>query len=258
MALGGVSYAATSLPKNSVGSKQLKKGAVKRSDIAKGAVTGRKVAAGSLTGKQIDDGHARAGALGRARRKRGHRHRPPRTPAAQTLPAARTLRLARASPTCSAGRRRSTSSRRARSRTFNVKLAFGETKTLFSVGTLTFSAKCLENSPNPAGLAGQDVVELLVATSQNGAILADGANGGLFGANADDFLDTDTVEADRAVAWLNSAAGTALGSIENNGAGYGMHVVDPNGVVVSVVDPVTGAVNLFGSDCLLAGSAIIP
>ena len=37
-----------------------------------------------------------------------------------------------------------------------------------------------------------------------------------------------------------------------------MHVVDPNGVVVSVVDPVTGAVNLFGSDCLLAGSAIIP
>jgi hypothetical protein len=37
-----------------------------------------------------------------------------------------------------------------------------------------------------------------------------------------------------------------------------MHVVDPNGVVVSLPDPVTGAVNLFGSDCLLAGVAIIP
>ena len=37
-----------------------------------------------------------------------------------------------------------------------------------------------------------------------------------------------------------------------------MHVVDPNGVVVSVADPVTGAVNLFGSDCVVAGFAIIP
>ena len=44
--------------------------------------------------------------------------------------------------------------------TFNRKLAFGETQTLFSVGTLTFSAKCVENQASPAGEAGQDVVEL--------------------------------------------------------------------------------------------------
>ena len=143
-------------------------------------------------------------------------------------------------------------------RTFNRKLAFGETQTLFSVGTLTFSAKCVENQTSPNGVTGQDVVELLVATSQNGAILSDGRAGGKFGTDPDDFLNTDTAEAERAVAWQNADTGASYGNIENDGFGYGMHVVDPNGVVVSFADPVTGAVNLFGSDCLLAGSAVIP
>jgi hypothetical protein len=44
LALGGGAYAATQLPKNSVGTKQLKKG----------AVTGKKVAANTLTGANID------------------------------------------------------------------------------------------------------------------------------------------------------------------------------------------------------------
>ena len=251
VALGGVSYAATSLPKNSVGSKQLKKGAVKRSELARGAVTGPKVAAGSLTGKQI-----KASTLGQV------------PSAAHAGSADTATNAARAGSADSAAHARvadllggsapSDFFAASKVRTFNVKLAFGEAQTLFSVGTLTFSAKCVENEANPVGLAGQDVAELLVATSQNGAILSDGQNGGLFGRDADDFLNTDTTEADRAVAWLNADTGTSLGGIENNGAGYGMHVVDPNGVVVSVADPVTGAVNLFGADCLLAGFAIIP
>ncbi len=43
VALGGSAYAATQLPKNSVGSKQLKKNAVTTAKIAKGAVTGAKI-----------------------------------------------------------------------------------------------------------------------------------------------------------------------------------------------------------------------
>jgi hypothetical protein len=64
VALGSGAYAATHLPKNSVGSKQLKKnavatakiknGAVTTGKIKAGAVTGVKVANGSLTGAQID------------------------------------------------------------------------------------------------------------------------------------------------------------------------------------------------------------
>lgn len=43
VALGGTTYAATSLPRNSVGTKQLKKNAVVSSKIKRGAVTARKI-----------------------------------------------------------------------------------------------------------------------------------------------------------------------------------------------------------------------
>lgn len=65
LVLGGGAYAALSVPKNSITSKQIKKGAVKRSDLAKNAVgkkqikgsavTGSKVADDSLTGSDIDE-----------------------------------------------------------------------------------------------------------------------------------------------------------------------------------------------------------
>ena len=48
VALGGASYAATKLPKNSVGSKQIKKDAVVTTKIKKGAVTGAKIKTSSL------------------------------------------------------------------------------------------------------------------------------------------------------------------------------------------------------------------
>jgi hypothetical protein len=48
VALGGASYAATQLPKNSVGTKQLKKNAVTTAKIKNGAVTGAKVNLSSL------------------------------------------------------------------------------------------------------------------------------------------------------------------------------------------------------------------
>jgi len=48
LALGGAAYAATKLPKNSVGTKQLKPNAVTTAKIKDGAVTGAKVNASSL------------------------------------------------------------------------------------------------------------------------------------------------------------------------------------------------------------------
>jgi hypothetical protein len=54
VALGGTSYAAFTLPKNSVGTKQLKNGAVTNKKLANGAVTASKVKNGSLTGAQIN------------------------------------------------------------------------------------------------------------------------------------------------------------------------------------------------------------
>jgi hypothetical protein len=64
VALGGVSYAATVLPKNSVGAAQLQKKAVSGSKLRKGAVTGAKVKNGSLLGADFKSGQLPSGARG--------------------------------------------------------------------------------------------------------------------------------------------------------------------------------------------------
>lgn len=140
-------------------------------------------------------------------------------------------------------------------RTFNVKLAFDESRTLFSVGTLTFSATCQQNAADPGSVTHQDFVALRVETSQNGAIFSAGNSGGMHGTGPLDFLNAGAPEA---LAWNSQPTGASYGGIENNGGGYGMDAVDPNGVAVIFPDGVTGAVNLFGSNCMLAGFAVIP
>ncbi len=56
VALGGTSYAAFSLPKHSVGTKQLKNNAVTTSKIKSGAVTGSTIKNGAVTGSKIKNG----------------------------------------------------------------------------------------------------------------------------------------------------------------------------------------------------------
>jgi hypothetical protein len=56
MALGGVSYAATELPKNSVGTKQLKDNAVVSRKIANGGVRTQDVANGAIGSAKITNG----------------------------------------------------------------------------------------------------------------------------------------------------------------------------------------------------------
>ncbi len=56
VALGGASYAALKIPKNSVGSKQLKKNSVTAKKIKKNAVTAAKLKAGSVNSSKVKDG----------------------------------------------------------------------------------------------------------------------------------------------------------------------------------------------------------
>jgi hypothetical protein len=56
MALGGTATAAVTLPRNSVGSKQIKNGQVRSRDIRNATVTGADVRPGSLTGAHVADG----------------------------------------------------------------------------------------------------------------------------------------------------------------------------------------------------------
>ena len=55
IALGATAFAATQLPKNSVGSKQLKKNAVTAAKIKKEAVTGAKVKKDTITGAKVNE-----------------------------------------------------------------------------------------------------------------------------------------------------------------------------------------------------------
>ena len=56
VAMGGTGYAAITLPKNSVGSKQIRRGAVKNADLARGAVTSRSVRNGTLLPADFNGG----------------------------------------------------------------------------------------------------------------------------------------------------------------------------------------------------------
>jgi hypothetical protein len=56
VALGGASYAAVTLPKNSVGPKQIKKRAVRGKHINKNAVSSSKIQSNAITGSKIADG----------------------------------------------------------------------------------------------------------------------------------------------------------------------------------------------------------
>jgi len=63
VALGGVSYAALKLPRNSVGSKQIKAQAVKAGKSRSGAVTAAKLAPNSVDGGKVGDGTIGSGDL---------------------------------------------------------------------------------------------------------------------------------------------------------------------------------------------------
>jgi hypothetical protein len=54
VALGGTSYAAIAIPKNSVGSRQLRNGAVTNNKLRNGAVGNRKIANGSVTPAKLN------------------------------------------------------------------------------------------------------------------------------------------------------------------------------------------------------------
>lgn len=62
--LGGGAFAATNLPKNSVGSKQIKKNAVTTAKLKNGAVTSAKVKKGSLLASNFKSGQLPRGATG--------------------------------------------------------------------------------------------------------------------------------------------------------------------------------------------------
>jgi hypothetical protein len=63
VALGGTAYAGLSLPKNSVGTKQLKNNAVTSKKLASGAVTARNMSVGAVTTATLENGAVSSGQI---------------------------------------------------------------------------------------------------------------------------------------------------------------------------------------------------
>jgi hypothetical protein len=64
VALGGTSYAASQLPKNSVTSTQIKDGSVKNADLAKNGITSSRIKDGSITSSDLATGVVTTGPAG--------------------------------------------------------------------------------------------------------------------------------------------------------------------------------------------------
>lgn len=162
LAIGGVSWAAATLPKNSVGSKQLKKNAVTNKKIKKSAITSSKVKDRSLVGADIN-----LAKLGKV----------PTASAADTVATAVTP-FSRRVPASAAAAGESP-----------ARAAAAEVP-MFTVGTLTVYGKCFIDSTTN-NLYG----DVLVRTSQDGAVMMS-TNDNHTGAT---YLNTTTIEDDRQV-----------------------------------------------------------
>jgi hypothetical protein len=141
VALGGVSYAAITLPNNSVRSKHIKNGQVRQGDLGANAVTAPKVANGSLRLEDFARGQLPAGPQG-AKGDPGEKGETgaPGTPG-QTAVTSGNVPIA-------------------------ASTGAGTTATLLTVGPITYSANCKDNG------GGTFRLEIRIASSEAGAIAA--------------------------------------------------------------------------------------
>lgn len=137
---------------------------------------------------------------------------------------------------------------------FSFKLSFGQNRSVASSGPLSLTAQCRQNITSNGGTLNQDVSRIVIATTENGAVF-EGADAKRGGPLATDFLNTDTLEADRVFAEDSIATGTGNYDAENQSAGAAMA---PDGSAISLSqDGVAMGESVLGSNCVFQGTAII-
>jgi hypothetical protein len=234
--LAALSGTAVALPgKNTVDSGDIKKNAVKSSDIAKGAVKtadlannavrSAKVRNNTLTGNDINES-----TLGKV---------PSAASADNAANAANAGNAANAANAANANRAETAGAVDGRA-PFQIRLASGQTQTVATNGPVSIVAQCLTD-------AGNDIIRLLAATSQDGAVM-DGNNDHT-GAAAD-FLNIATPEAQRVLVLNAAADGTTnvQGQIDQ---GY---VMAADGSYLGIDSESTAlGLNYSGSECIATG-----
>ena len=140
----------------------------------------------------------------------------------------------------------------ARVQQFDVTLNGGESRELLKAGPLTFTGTCTQNGTDNNGTPNQDFFQIVISTSQNGAVF-DG-NDAKRGENAGDFLDTNTPAADSVFFEDSVPTGTVtFDAQEDDGA-----ALAPDGTkVFGSGDQVAVANNQFGGVCRAYGNFFV-
>ena len=111
----------------------------------------------------------------------------------------------------------------------------------------------MQNGTDPHGNLNRDFGEILVSTSQNGALF-DAGEGSATGTSSTDFLNTDTPENKRVFQDTSTATGKSLYSNDFDGG----VAIAPDGSSASLSNEGTGiGVNLLGANCFANGYAMI-
>ncbi|MEX0993747.1 MAG: hypothetical protein WDZ37_07120, partial [Solirubrobacterales bacterium] len=176
VALGGTGYA-LSLPKNSVGPRQLKKNAVRTAKIRKRAVTRSKISNKAVGVSQIGDDAVTGAKLNES--------------SIGTVPNADKLGNRAASGYLDV------------QRIARFTLTNSQTQNMFTKGPFTLTAKCTINS------GGNDIANILISTTQD--------NSAFDGSDTTPDLDTTTAEANRDFVNATIGTGTAQIDHESDG-----------------------------------------
>lgn len=134
---------------------------------------------------------------------------------------------------------------------FNVKLGFGQSQTLATVGPFTLTAQCLQNATDSKGEAGRDIARVLIATNEANSVFV-GSAGAKSGSAANEFLDPTTAEGERVAIEYSVATGSS-----NYLNGGSLSASSPSGVgLLSPAAANAAALNMFGSACVLQGAVL--
>lgn len=130
---------------------------------------------------------------------------------------------------------------------YNVKLGFGQTQTLATVGPLTLTAQCLQNASNQKGEGGQDLARIVIATSEAGAVFTGSSDSKAGGASGT--LEPTTPEAERVAVEYSVATGGA----EYLSGGFITAYSAKGAGLVMAANASSAAIGMFGTGCVLQG-----
>lgn len=139
---------------------------------------------------------------------------------------------------------------------YGFRLPFGQTRNITTVGPLTLTAKCLQDSDFNSGPGSHNDIALVeIATTQNGSVYdASGSKRG--GPLATDFLNTDTLETDRI--WADDVVTTGTTDYESDPNADGAAQA-PDGTAIEQVQDSSGVgINLPGlPGCVFHGTLMV-